>query len=267
MQTILLCSLVVLVTYTVEAITGFGGTVMALPFVIALLGLKQGVTALTFLSIFVSTVLVIKNFRHISWRNFLVIVLFMAPGLFLGRHLQTVMDQRVLKTILAVFILLLSSFKLVTFLVRNKKAQKQKEPIADHSENKATVINTEVQSTEKGGAKWYSYMALALAGVIHGMFSCGGPLAIIYATSTIREKNRFRATLCLLWVTLNSVLGISYLVDGSMDLQLGKTVLCMVPFLAAGIVIGEAVVKRVNAKVFSVLVYACLFATGIFMLF
>ena len=114
--------------------------------------------------------------------------------------------------------------------------------------------------------KWYSYIALGGAGIIHGMFSSGGPLAIIYASSAIRDKDSFRSTMCLLWVTLNTVLTISYAIDGSITADILKTMLYLIPFVIAGIIAGNLIVKRVDNKVFSVVVYSCLLATGIFML-
>jgi len=113
---------------------------------------------------------------------------------------------------------------------------------------------------------WYSYIALLGAGVVHGLFSSGGPLAIIYTTAAIKEKNQFRATLCLLWTTLNIVLIATYLIDGSITAEIGKTILWLLPFMLAGIVLGEVVAKRVNDRIFTILVYICLLLTGIFML-
>ena len=114
--------------------------------------------------------------------------------------------------------------------------------------------------------RWYSYLALVGAGVIHGMFSSGGPLAIVYASSAVKEKDSFRSTMCLLWVTLNTILVVSYIADGSLNAEIGRTILCLVPFVAAGIIAGNLIVRRVNEKVFSLVVYICLLVTGVIML-
>ncbi|MBQ5391069.1 MAG: TSUP family transporter, partial [Spirochaetales bacterium] len=112
----------------------------------------------------------------------------------------------------------------------------------------------------------YSYLALVGAGVIHGMFSSGGPLAIVYASSAVREKDSFRSTMCLLWVTLNTILVVTYIADGSLNAEIGRTILYLVPFVAAGIIAGNLIVRRVNEKVFSLVVYICLLVTGVIML-
>ncbi len=253
MQAILLSGLVIFFSFTLEAITGFGCTVMAVPFVTALLGMHDGVVILTVLSMLLALYITIRNFKYIDFKHFLVIVLLMLPGLFVGRYFQNTFNTKVLKIILAVFIMMVSSFKLVKFFL-DKNFQ-------DNKKNK-TNANSNVNSN----VKWYSYVALVLSGIIHGMFSSGGPLVIIYAANAVKEKNSFRATLCLLWTVLNSILCISYLTDGSINVDTGKIMLYLLPFMLFGIIAGELVAKRVNEKIFTIMVYICLFLTGIFML-
>ena len=241
MSTILLSGLIVFFSFTMEVITGFGGTVMAVSFVTSIMGMHTGVVVLTIIAMIPQLSVVIKSRRKIDWKNYLIIVGLMFPFLFAGRALQSLADTAVLKRILACFIIFVSAFRLIQFFLLKKE--------------------------KESSLKWYSYVALMGAGVVHGMFSSGGPLAIIYASSAIKEKDSFRSTMCLLWVTLNTILTISYVIDGSVTSEIMKTVLYLVPFLIAGIVLGNLVVKHVNEKVFSVVVYACLLATGIFMLF
>jgi uncharacterized membrane protein YfcA len=70
----------------------------------------------------------------------------------------------------------------------------------------------------------------------------------------------------MLWVTLNSILTVSYALDGSITTEMLRIALVMIPFVIGGIIAGNLIVRRVNNKVFSVVVYACLLVTGIFLL-
>ena len=157
------------------------------------------------------------------------------------------MDTAILKKILACFIIAVSVFRLVQFYILSRRRGSAEEG-------------------EKGDVKWYSYLALVGAGVIHGMFSSGGPLAIIYSSSAIKDRDSFRSTMCMLWVTLNSILTVSYALDGSITTEMLRIALVMIPFVIGGIIAGNLIVRRVNNKVFSVVVYACLLVTGIFLL-
>ena len=245
MQNTLLCGLIVFCSFTLEVITGFGGTVIAVSFVTALLGMHTGVVALTFVAMVPQLSVVLRNRKAIDWKNYLVIVGIMLPFLVLGRLLQGQVEPAVLKRILAVFIILVSVFRLVQYYRKSRNSGEEKGPKA---------------------VKWYAYLALVGAGLVHGMFSSGGPLAIVYATTAVREKDRFRTTLCLLWVTLNTFLCISYIADGSVDGEILKTILIMVPFVIAGLILGNLAVDKVSGKLFTLLVYICLLLTGIFML-
>ena len=42
---------------------------------------------------------------------------------------------------------------------------------------------------------------LLAAGMIHGMFVSGGALLVVYATLVLKDKEEFRATVALIWVT------------------------------------------------------------------
>lgn len=240
MSQILLSGVIVLFSFTLEVITGFGGTVTAVSFITALLGMHTGVVILTVIAMIPQLSVVIRNRKKIDWKSYLIIVGLMFPFLFAGRALQSLVDTAILKRILACFIIAVSVFRLVQFFMSRKE--------------------------QPARVKWYSYLALAGAGVIHGMFSSGGPLAIIYASSAIRDKDSFRSTMCLLWVTLNTVLTVSYAIDGSITVDILKTILYLIPFVIAGIIAGNLIVKRVDNKVFAVIVYSCLLVTGIFML-
>lgn len=241
---ILLSGLVIFCSFTLESITGFGCAVMAMPFVTALLGMKEGVIVITILALLLALWIVAFNYKDINWKEFGKIILFMFPGLPVGMYLQRIGNQQFLKTILAVFILAVSGIKLAVIIIAN----------LTHKEAGESKV------------RWYSYLALFGAGIIHGMFSSGGPLAIIYTAAAIKDKRQFRATLCLLWTALNIILVATYLIEGSVTALMGKELLALLPFMFLGIFAGEKIHSKVNDKVFSVIVYIALFLTGIFML-
>ncbi|MDD4301702.1 MAG: hypothetical protein PHS03_04415 [Sphaerochaeta sp.] len=95
--------------------------------------------------------------------------------------------------------------------------------------------------------------------------SSGGPLVVLYATRALPDKGKFRATLCLLWTTLNTIIIAGYLIEGSLTLPVAKTTAMLVPFVVAGIIAGEHIHDKVDARHFSIIVFSMLFATGIVM--
>jgi len=237
---LLLAGLVVFVTHALEAITGFGCTVLALPFVTGLFGVKQGVEILTILAWILSLYIVITKVKDIVWHEIAKILIFVLAGLLIGMYLFRHVDSAPLKRILSYFIILAASVQLIQFVF--PKVGQMRMP------------------------KAVGYILLFLGGIIHGMFSSGGPLIVLYASQSLPEKGNFRATLCLLWVTLNSIIIGSYFLPSSITRPVTTKTLVMLPFLAAGIVFGEWAHQRVKKETFKVLIFSTLLLAGIVML-
>jgi uncharacterized protein len=241
MTTLLLAGLVVFVTHALEAVTGFGCTVLALPFITALFGLKQGVMTLTILAWILALYIVAAKHKDIDWRHFGVIVAFVIAGLPIGMYLFKHVDPAPLKKVLAVFIILASSLQLLAFFAPRLAARRLPKPIG--------------------------FILLFLGGIVHGLFSSGGPLVVLYASKALPDKSTFRATLCLLWATLNSIIIGSYIASSAITADDARRTAFMLPFLALGIIAGEWAHQRVKPEAFKLIVFSMLLVTGVIMLF
>jgi uncharacterized membrane protein YfcA len=243
---ILLSGLVIFITHTMEAVTGFGCAVLAMPFITALLGLRRGVMVITILGWFLALYLAITKRKMINFRQFAIICGTMVLGLPIGMYLFRTFDVSVLKKIFAVFIVFSSLWQLV---------------------NRIAIRNVKEITPPKGKGALPYYGILFAGGIIHGMFSTGGPLAVIYAARALPDKGQFRATLCLLWSTLNTIIIVSYLIEGTITPQAAGTTGSLILFVLAGIIAGEKIHNKLNEKIFSVMVFSMLLVTGIFMFF
>jgi uncharacterized membrane protein YfcA len=93
------------------------------------------------------------------------------------------------------------------------------------------------------------------------MLSSGGPLAVIYAAKAMPEKGVFRATLCLLWVVLNTIIIALYFIERSFTMRAAETMGIIAPFIVLGIAAGEKIHDKLNERFFSIIVFAMLLAT------
>ena len=243
MMNILLSGLVIFITHTLEAVTGFGCAVLAMPFVTALLGIRMGVMVITVLAWILALYFAVMKFRDIDWKQYGIITFFMLMGLPIGMYLFRRVDSSSLKMILALFILVVSTYQLYHL-----------------------GTNKEPKAPLKTKAALPYYLLLISGGIIHGIFSSGGPLVVLYASRQLREKGSFRATLCLLWTTLNTIIIATYLIEGSFTAPIAKTTALLVPFVLAGIIAGEKIHDKVHERAFSLIVFGMLFLTAIFML-
>ncbi len=237
---ILLFGLVVLITHFLEGITGFGCTVLALPFCIMLVGIKTAVPTLIILAWILALYIVIIAFKDILWKEFIRIIAFVGMGLPLGIWLFSRMPEGLLKKILAVFMILVSfrglyvSFRGAGFKLKLPNS----------------MLNA----------------VLFMGGIIHGAFGTGGPFVVIYATKAMPNKNNFRATLCLLWFTLNTIIIIQNIINGVITPAVVKLLLWTIPFLVLGMILGNIAHNKVKDTIFTRIVYGVLLLSGIFML-
>lgn len=237
--TILVFGIIVLMTHFLEGITGFGCTVLALPFCILLVGIKTTVPVLLILAWLMALYVIIIDYKNIVWKEFFKILLFVGLGLPIGIFMFSRFDDKILKIILGVFMILVSSRGLY---------------VAFNKTTKVRNIN-----------KYVLNFILFLGGIIHGAFASGGPFIVIYATRALKNKSNFRATLCLLWFTLNSVIITKNIISGTITLPIIKLLLSCLPFLALGMVLGNKAHKKVDEDIFIKLVYGVLLVSGFFM--
>lgn len=236
--TIGLIGLVVLITHGLEAITGFGCTVLALPFVVALIGVQKGVILLAIIAWLLALYIAIRHRGSINFREFGVIVACAGIGLPVGIYAFSEISAGALKKVLGAFIVIAAGVS----LFRARKG-----------------------SREGGTTLPIYHPLLVLGGAVHGAFASGGPFIVLYASKKLRDKAQFRATLCLLWATLNTLLMITYAGKGLLDGEILGLVLAMMPFLVAGIIVGERVHGHVNEDMFRKVVFWVLLCVGVIM--
>ncbi len=104
-------------------------------------------------------------------------------------------------------------------------------------------------------------VALLSAGLIHGLFACGGPLLVWVAGRELPDKGRFRATLQAVWLGLGGLLLVRYALAGSLTATTLRHSAWLMLALAVALPIGEAVHRRIapapfRRAVFSLLLFA-----------
>ncbi|MGL5574319.1 MAG: sulfite exporter TauE/SafE family protein [Sarcina sp.] len=246
LEQILLFALIIMLTYFIEGLIGFGGTIMALPLASMVVPLNTTVHVLTLIVLLASLFIVIKDYKYIERKQFLKISGFMILGLPIGMILFTILPERPLKMALGLFMILVG----INGIYKMKNTKKQ-----------SNLNNIETSKTKT----LIENITLFLGGIVHGAFTCGGPFVVVYATKNIKNKYSFRATLCALWVTLNSLMLIINLFRKEITPQVltlsGFTML----FVVGAIIISNIVIKKINADSFNKFVYFALCLSGVLM--
>ena len=235
--TVLGIGLIVLVGYFQNAVTGFGGTVLSLPFVAMLVDLKTAVPALVVQAWAVGLMVTIESRRHIVWREYLKLTLLMVAGLPVGIWVMGFMPEGPLKIFLGVFCIMVGVYGLFHPVPA---------PSADASALK----------------RWGLAALLPLAGMVHGAFATGGPLAVVYAARAIPDKSLFRVTLSMLWLTLNTIMVTQFAIGGRYSGETLTLAGACLPFTVLGFIGGTMAHYRLNEVLFRRIVYSILIAAA-----
>ena len=110
-------------------------------------------------------------------------------------------------------------------------------------------------------SRW-RYLILVLSGLTQGMFTSGGPFAVIYASSAMKDKDEFRATLSTVWAILNVYMVIDMARLGWYPAYNVKLALFSIIPVFAAIYIGNRINKKLDPQAFLKLVFILLIVSG-----
>ncbi len=224
---------VIFLTNIIQAITGFAGNVVAMPFALRLVGGDVARPVLNAASLFVCIIVAVAHFKDIRWKSLGFMILFVGIGFGLGFLLpREFADNVYITKAYGMFILL---FAVMCFFFNMDEVK----------------IPT-----------WVLCIGLIFAGVLHQLFVSGGPLVVIYARLRFKDKNAFRATLSAMWVILNSILLGEHIAWGLWSWHLVLLLGLGIAVSFAATFIGKAVVKKINANLFMKITYVLLFISG-----
>lgn len=237
----ILFGVVILLTNVIQCVTGFAGTVLAMPFSVMLVGYDVAKPILNLLGLFASVYVAAVCRRHIRKKELAVIVGVMAVGMAAGIYLKRFFtgDPTLLYRTLGVIVIAFAVMNAALFFTKHEDVRLP-----------APV----------------SVLLLVAAGVVHGMFVCGGPLLVTYASGKIRDKDAFRGTLSTAWILLNGILFLTDVVGGAFVPSTVKLSLVCVPVLALALVVGNRIAKKLDRRVFLILTYVLMLISGVSLL-
>lgn len=228
--------IVVFASNIIQAITGFAGTMLAMPASMILIGVNEAKSILNVMGIISCLILTIKNYKSINRKEFIKITIFMFIGMIFGISLFKIAPINILLKIYAVIIILIA--------VKNMFVK-----------NKIALPN------------FIMILIILTAGIIHGMFVSGGSLLVIYAVSVLEDKKEFRATLSPVWVLLNSYLMYDHIKMGFFTANVIKLILISIIPLIASMFLGNILHDKMNQNAFLKLTYILLLISGLLLIF
>ena len=227
--------LVVLFGVFLQVAVGFGIGTVTMPLGIVLVGIGVAKPVATFVALITGVTVLNTEYRYINWRELAK----MAGVMLLGVLGAMWFSGKVQVNFLLIF------YGLVVIGIGVKKLFFP----AKRQASKA------VQNT-----------ALAIAGIMQGLFVSGGSFLAVYAVDRIPDKREFRATTNALWAILNTVMLIIYLAGGQAERKvLVMGAVAVIPMIL-GTWLGGVFAKRINQQFFLKTVYILLIVSGVILL-
>ena len=239
--------IIVFIANVIQSITGFAGTVLAMPFSIMLVGYNTAKPILNVLGIVISLGVIGLNHKALNKKEFVKIIAIMLVGMAAGIVItnQFSVSAALLYKLLGIIVLFfvcIGVFNSFSEKYRNKKKERNEK------------------------TNFLLYFVLVIAGIVHGMFVCGGPLLVVYASEKIKGRDEFRVTVSAVWAVLNTVILFGDIRAGYFNPKtLVLTGICIAVLFGA-LLVGNLIFKHINKKWFMIITYALMGISGISLL-
>ena len=224
--------LVLFVANVIQAITGFAGTVLAMPPSMYLLGMDDAKVVLNVMALLSGLMIAVMSYHHMNKKELAKICVFMVVGMEIGIQIcKAVPSEKFLLVLYGIIIILIAGKNLLYH--------------REHTLPKGVLL-----------------VVLLLAGVIHGMFVSGGALLVVYATQVLKDKEEFRATIAMIWLTTGCYMTGTQIMLGNFNTHVIMLLIVGVVPVFVGTFIGTKLVKKIPQDVFMKLTYVLLLLSG-----
>jgi uncharacterized protein len=232
--------LILLLSSSLSTATGFGLAVLAIPLCAVFVGIKTAVPLLALASAVTSLFISLRERGNIDQPELRRMVVWIGIGFPVGNLAYHYLSIDMLKFLLGVFVSSVALHGLWRLY--------QRIPRQPWNFTAGRII-------------------LVTAGVVQGAVAAGGPLVVTYANNVIPEKQKFRATLFVIWIIFNSIFVASYFLGSEANLSVLWLCLVCFPALVAGSYFGQWLHHRASDTFFQVLVSCTLLLSGLSLLF
>ncbi|WP_227940108.1 sulfite exporter TauE/SafE family protein [Alkalihalobacillus deserti] len=208
---ILFAIIIVLLAAIMQGLTGFGFAVVAVPLLSLFLPLQTVVPLVMLVATIIVTMMTIKLWRHIQFKEMWVLLIFGIALTPLGAYLLIIIDETILKVLIAILTLVFSIclWKGLRVVIKNER------------------------------------MALitigASGGLLNGSLGLAGLVIALFFNNKNEDKTSFRANLSFFNLSLTVIVVINYLLLGLIDQAVIEFSVWLLPPLIIGLFIGYKV--------------------------
>lgn len=215
-----------------QAITGFAGTMLSMPPVIKLIGVGESKALLNAICQISSLMIVVTGYKYVNWKIYFRIFILMALGITAGIQIFRIFPVDSLLTFYGLLIIAVGLKKL--------------------------FVKKDITLPD-----WSLLFVVLAAGIIEGMFVSGGSLLVIYASAVLKDKEEFRATLAMTWLTLGFYMTTVQYMEGNFNSHVMFLLIVGIIPVFAGTLVGTKLMRYIKQETFMKITYVLLLMAGV----
>lgn len=217
---------------------GFGESLVAVPLLALWVPLNVAVPLSVLVSVTIAGVVVVQDWNKIHLRSAGGLILYTLIGIPLGLLLLIYVDERIVKGVLGIIIIVFSSY---------------------------LIIGKQLKELKTDSFPWLFSCGL-FAGILGGAYGLNGPPLVIYGAKRRWSAQHFRATIQGYFLIASAVGLICYWLSGLLVTAVFHYYLMSLPVLLPAVFIGRVINHRIHGESFFKYVYFILLGIGLFLL-
>lgn len=227
--------IIIFVFNTIQIIGGFGGTMIAMPFSILVIGREDARIVLNAISILCCIYPILNHKTNIVWKEVGKISAFMLLGVLAGFFY---IDQFMTPVVLVFYSIFIVCVGIKNLFKKNR-----------------IILPS-----------FFDYVVLMLAGIMHSSFISGGAILVLYAIKKFDDKDDFRVTLSVVWTIINlSILAMDVYSNVFTTYNIKLILIGLVPAIL-GIYFGDRIQCKFDEQHFKVFTNILIVLAGILLL-
>jgi uncharacterized protein len=233
----MIVALIIFIASLVQGVMGFGGALIAMPLLVAVIGIKTATPAFALVGMAATLLNAIRWRDHVTPRDLVKLVVPALVGIPLGVWLFGTIDPSLITRVLGILLILYAAYTLSGLAI----------PRLEHHA--------------------WAYTAGFTSGILTGAYNTGGPPVIVFADSRQWSPEQFRGNLQTYFLLISIGGVISHAFAGHYSPLVWQTVLWALPALVIGQLVGVWLCRYIRPGIFRRLVLLFLLVLGLRLLF
>lgn len=216
---------------------GFGFGLIGMPLMVLVLEVKSSAGLIAISSLFLSLFIFIKGREELDFKVIWKLIAGSMVGIPIGIYFLKGSDDSVMKTMLALMIILFALYSLFGKLKMTLKAD------------------------------WPAYIFGLISGIINGAFVMGGPPVIIFGTLKKWPPATFRVNVYSHYLPLSLMIVFSYWTAGLITRPVVTHAALSLPIIVITVIIGDRLNRSIPTKQFNTIIHVALMLIGFLLLY